>query len=32
MVWIFHTIIYLNDTDGMANRVEPDQTALLGAV
>ena len=32
LIWIFHGVMHLNDADGMANSVEPDQTAPLGAV
>ena len=31
LVWIFHRKMHPNDADGMANGVDPDQTAL-GAV
>ena len=29
---LYHRVMSPNDTDGMANRVDPDQTAPLGAV
>ena len=31
-MWLYHGIMSLKDTDGMANSVDPDQTARLGAV
>ena len=31
-IWIYHRVMSPNDADGMANSVEPDQTAPLGAV
>ena len=31
-MWLYHRIMSLNDADGMANGVDPDQTAPLGAV
>ena len=32
LIWIFHRERHPNDADGMANSVDPDQTAPLGAV
>ena len=32
LIWIFHHDVHPNDADGMANSVDPDQTAPLGAV
>ena len=31
-MWLYHTVTSPNDADGMANSVDPDQTAPLGAV
>ena len=31
-MWLYHTVMSPNDADGMANSVDPDQTAPLGAV
>ena len=31
-MWLYHTVMSANDADGMANSVDPDQTAPLGAV
>ena len=31
-MWLYHRVISQNDADGMANSVDPDQTAPLGAV
>ena len=31
-MWLCHRVMSPNDADGMANRVDPDQTAPLGAV
>ena len=31
-MWLYHRIMSQNDADGMANSVDPDQTAPLGAV
>ena len=31
-MWLYHTLMSPNDADGMANSVDPDQTAPLGAV
>ena len=31
-MWLYHTLMNPNDADGMANSVDPDQTAPLGAV
>ena len=31
-MWIYHRVMSPNDADGMANSVDPDQTAPLGAV
>ena len=31
-MWLYHRVMSPNDTDGMANSVDPDQTAPLGAV
>ena len=31
-MWIYHRVVSPNDADGMANSVDPDQTAPLGAV
>ena len=31
-MWLYHRVISQNDGDGMANSVDPDQTAPLGAV
>ena len=31
-MWLYHGVMSPNDTDGMANSVDPDQTAPLGAV
>ena len=30
--WLYHRVMIPNDADGMANSVDPDQTAPLGAV
>ena len=29
-MWLYHTVMSPNDADGMANSVDPDQTAPLG--
>ena len=31
-IWLYHRVVSPNDADGMANNVDPDQTAPLGAV
>ena len=31
-MWLYHRVRSPNDADGMANTVDPDQTAPLGAV
>ena len=31
-MWLYHRVMSTNDADGMANSVDPDQTAPLGAV
>ena len=31
-MWLYHRVRSPNDADGMANSVDPDQTAPLGAV
>ena len=31
-MWLCHTVVCLKEADRMANRVDPDQTATLGAV
>ena len=31
-MWLYHRAMSPNDADGMANSVDPDQTAPLGAV
>ena len=31
-MWLYHRVISPNDTDGITNSVDPDQTAPLGAV
>ena len=31
-MWLYHRVASPNDVDGMANSVDPDQTAPLGAV
>ena len=31
-MWLYHRVMGPNDADGMANSVDPDQTAPLGAV
>ena len=31
-MWLYHRVMSPNDTDGMANSVDPDQTAPVGAV
>ena len=31
-MWLYHTLMSPNNADGMANSVDPDQTAPLGAV
>ena len=31
-MWLYHRLMGPNDADGMANSVDPDQTATLGAV
>ena len=30
-MWLYHTVMSPNNADGMANSVDPDQTAPLGA-
>ena len=30
--WLYYRVMYPKDPDGMANSVDPDQTAPLGAV
>ena len=30
-MWLYHILMSPNDADGMANSVDPDQTAPLGA-
>ena len=32
LLWLYHRVMSPNDADGMANSVDPDQTAPLGAV
>ena len=32
MMWLYHRVMSPKDADGMANSVDPDQTAPLGAV
>ena len=32
IMWLYHRVMSPNDADGMANSVDPDQTAPLGAV
>ena len=31
-MWLYHRVLHPNDADGMANSVDPDQTAPLGTV
>ena len=31
-MWLYYRVMSPNDADGMANSVDPDQTARLGAV
>ena len=31
-MWLYHRVLSQNETDGMANSVDPDQTAPPGAV
>ena len=31
-MWLYHRVMSPNDADGMANSIDPDQTAPLGAV
>ena len=31
-MWLYHRVMSPNDADGIANSVDPDQTAPLGAV
>ena len=31
-MWLYHRVMSPNDANGMANSVDPDQTAPLGAV
>ena len=31
-MWVYHRVMCPNDADGMANSVDPDQTAPLGVV
>ena len=31
-MWLYHAVMSPNDADGMANSVDPDQTAPLAAV
>ena len=31
-MWLYHRVMSPNDADGMANSVDPDQTAPQGAV
>ena len=31
-MWLYHRVMSPNDADGMADSVDPDQTAPLGAV
>ena len=31
-MWLYHRVMSPNDADGMANSVDPDQTAPLGAI
>ena len=31
-MWLYHRVMSPKDADGMANNVDPDQTAPLGAV
>ena len=31
-MWLYHRVMIPNDADGMANSVDPDQTAPLAAV
>ena len=31
-MWLYNRVISPNDADGMANSVDPDQTAPLGAI
>ena len=30
LLWLYHRVMSPNDADGIANRVDPDQTADLG--
>ena len=30
-MWLYHRVMSPNDADGMANSVDPDQTAPLGS-
>ena len=32
LIWIFHSVMHPEDVDGIANSVDPDQTAPLRAV
>ena len=31
-MWLYHRVLCPTDADGMANSVDPDQTAALGSV
>ena len=31
-MWLYHRLMSPNDADGMANSVDPDQTAPLGSL
>ena len=31
-MWLYYSVMFPNDADAMANSVDPDQTAPLGAV
>ena len=31
-MWLYHRVMSPNDADGMANSIDPDHTAPLGAV
>ena len=31
-MWLYHRVVSPNDADGLANSVDPDQTAPVGAV
>ena len=31
-MWLYHRVMRPNDSDGMANSVDPDETAAVGAV